>query len=528
MPLLPPEEKILFESYDGLQDFLVEEKKPSWLTNKGAIIKFCIANGIHLYNIGSLKESEAIVLLTELHDHFLIPLELLEKDSQQQWEDLVLLWKQKFEKALENTKANLINLHENAHLSVADQYQKTQKVLSTTLLTFKDMEDLFAYPLSANNILAFNPPFSLQEHSNEEGKSLAHWVRENASENIMLFVPINHDGHWFYLLRQEGKWYVKDSQPLKNDSYSIRQESIVKGCNDLLKKITAAENFAVIFESTGEQDNDYDCGTRVINAYRTLANPAYLEKNHKDILGELLLKQMKEAVFPENMEEIFKPDSFDDNSSDGENSQDNDVFYSPCDTSEGEEEEADDTSEKGTQGDIFYDAPPFPEIQEVSEEEPREFVPKRLDSINHVLTELAEKIKNIDYQHTAAQKTANALLKKLEKYRDDYSKASSEEEEVAYNSFKPLCEQAIKDAEPVLSKDIGWGVYLQNLLKELIHSAVKIVSLGRYSPNFFTIKEAKSMIAIKEARDALLGDTSSTQPSIEEEEFDSGSPLLEK
>ena len=76
------------------------------------------------------------------------------------------------------------------------------------------------------------------------------------------------------------------------------------------------------------------------------------------------------------------------------------------------------------------------------------------------------------------------------------------DEQIAGSQFKNTCNQAINDAKLVLEKDLGWGDYLNNLLKILTNG---IIGVFTTNPNaFFSYAQADSVIAVEEAREDLV------------------------
>ncbi|STX29040.1 Uncharacterised protein [Legionella beliardensis] len=301
MSLSASQEKKLREEYDNLQEFLVPEKQATWLEKKEDIIRFCVELEIELYNIVSLKQIVVSRLLTELVDHFSIPLNLLNAAQHEQWQEQeqALRWRQYFAKSLENEQSHLRQIHENAHLSVADQYRKTQSVAPQTLLTNQDMLDLFNVHDFDSDEIWRSEPFSLTELSKEQERQLKQLVQRSNEEQKDLFLPVNHDGHWFYLLKQEGAWSLQDSQPFKDEQLSPRQHSMLDESQELITKLTDGEVKLLEFKTSGNQLDDYTCGTEVINAYRQKVVGNDYERTHSEILRELLKIQLDEQEFQE-------------------------------------------------------------------------------------------------------------------------------------------------------------------------------------------------------------------------------------
>lgn len=263
-------------------------KKESLEHIKEDLIQFCIDNEVELYNIGALQTSHAIKLLDKL-------IALFTQDSE--CNDEKLNWAQEFKNALNNSN-ELIEMHQKADISVRAQYVRTGTVLPNTLLTLNDITDLLH---NASEKIVLFSPISLAEHSTDKTHALYQWI--HANQESPLFIPIVHDGHWLYLLRNESLWSIQDSQPIQN-TLSTRQDAIKKACQDLLGQ-------ELPYKTTGAQTNDFDCGSRVVNAYRAMSNPDYVEQNHQDILYEALTIQSideiipcKETLFPQKVSEV--------------------------------------------------------------------------------------------------------------------------------------------------------------------------------------------------------------------------------
>jgi hypothetical protein len=47
--------------------------------------------------------------------------------------------------------------------------------------------------------------------------------------------------------------------------------------------------------------------------------------------------------------------------------------------------------------------------------------------------------------------------------------------------FKRQCETAIRDAKPVLSRDLGWGDFLTNLLKEIANTFISVFTANPHA-----------------------------------------------
>ncbi|STX81366.1 Uncharacterised protein [Legionella busanensis] len=218
MPLSKSEKAKLLQEYANQQELVLPVNQVFWVENKERIIDFCVENDIYLYNIGTLKISTAIELLNDLIKH-------LEKQNIVLWENNLFRWKEVFNQKLAEVKNHLFIMHNNAYVSVADQFKKTKKLDQRTLLTVKDLFDLLDDSKFESQNLLRAKPFSLTELSLLEIQNLRQLIKSNPNKD--LFLPVHHDGHWFYLLRSKGAWSLQDSQPFStNKNLTPRQESM--------------------------------------------------------------------------------------------------------------------------------------------------------------------------------------------------------------------------------------------------------------------------------------------------------------
>lgn len=107
---------------------------------------------------------------------------------------------------------------------------------------------------------------------------------------------------------------------------------------------------------------------------------------------------------------------------------------------------------------------------------------------------------------------ADLLYAQLEDYKNEYKtsildEANQEKIKSAGDLFHTNCTTAIKQAMPVLEKDLGWGDYLKNLLKTLVQAIVKVISFG-YKDVFFAHKKstASTIAQITEQELKMKGD----------------------
>lgn len=149
---------------------------------------------------------------------------------------------------------------------------------------------------------------------------------------------------------------------------------------------------------------------------------------------------------------------------------------------------------------------PEPELESQSKQHQEETINNAIKKIDDIIVGLTLKIDRVDqHQYKKAHDAANALLINLIAARDEYQKDLRENimsQEVAGSKFKSACKEAIKDAKPVLEKDLGWGDYLTNLLKTLANAVVTVVTFGQYR-GFFTYVRPESVKAVEKAEQDL-------------------------
>jgi hypothetical protein len=305
MTLSIAEQNKLRQEFHTLSHFFAgDERKLSSLQEcQEEIIQFCFHNDIPLYNICSLKLIDAFNLLNRLITLF-PSRDATNADLDRQR----LAWKEAFEEHLARTNREIVDLHQRSYLSIGDQYQKTAKVSLTSLLTINDMRDLLVEPRYESEQILKSRPFSLTECSSDQEEDIKKLIKQADEESKTIFLPVIHDGHWFYLLMEDGEWSIHDSKPLDRGSYSWRQKAIWQKSLEFLRRIVGDETISFDF-STSSKANDHDCGTQVVNAYRKKADENYHEKDHVEILKECLAKQVPEAVLPEDDNECFSDDT---------------------------------------------------------------------------------------------------------------------------------------------------------------------------------------------------------------------------
>lgn len=313
MALSLAEQGKLDNEYDDLSQLVIEQEQDQWAAKKEAIIALCTENDIPLYNMAALNVMKASGLLSRLLK-LMAQYEKLE-EANVVWDQEFLTWKQTFDTEVKKATLALVTLHDQAYLSIADQYQKRGEVSAQTLLTIKDMTDLLEDPDFISDDVLVSAPFSLLEMSTDQEEQVKALIERAAREGKKVFLPVNHDGHWFYLLKEkegeEDVWSIQDEQPFIGDeaALSTRQKGMLKHSTALLDKLIGKDNYnELLVYSTEDQFNDFDCGTRVINAYRTIVDSDYLEHSHADILVELLEKQLAQEEYEALPELLFSED----------------------------------------------------------------------------------------------------------------------------------------------------------------------------------------------------------------------------
>lgn len=151
----------------------------------------------------------------------------------------------------------------------------------------------------------------------------------------------------------------------------------------------------------------------------------------------------------------------------------------------------------------------------LNQENRKKNIADKLAPVNKALEDLAKKIIAIDYRHEDAKEKAGELYMELVNHRNRYNEFLLDDsipEARADEWFKESCKGSIEGAKLLLSKELGWGVYLKNLLKDLTNTAIKKISFGRYQDAFFSIK---SLSGIKEAEESLL-ESPTEPPQIKE------------
>ncbi|MBL7480615.1 hypothetical protein [Legionella bononiensis] len=114
------------------------------------------------------------------------------------------------------------------------------------------------------------------------------------------------------------------------------------------------------------------------------------------------------------------------------------------------------------------------------------------EQLDRVLDNFAAKINTIGSYHPKAKDKALELLHSLKNAK---SEAFSNPSQESVTAFKIKATLAIKEATPVLQRDLGWGDYLVNLTKMIVNAVTATVAQGftfGYSSHqgFFTLKQS--------------------------------------
>ena len=275
------QERLLNNTFDQIIEYFPEGVKARCQEPEGKkaqIVEFCAENGIEFYNLDELNFQEKNDVTTRL-------LDLIDEPNVVAIE----AWKQDFARRLASKDAAMVQMHQDADLSVGAQYQRTRQILENTLLTIKDMTDLLPGPeeQTASEKILVSPP-------NPKAGDMSALIDRANAENKELFVPLCYDGHMFYLLKnRENQWSLQDSQPTPASGYSPRQETILAHSQSLLADW--GQSGQLSFATSGKQSKDYDCGTHVINAFRA-KEFNMPPQSHRDTMIELAQTQAKLSV----------------------------------------------------------------------------------------------------------------------------------------------------------------------------------------------------------------------------------------
>lgn len=139
--------------------------------------------------------------------------------------------------------------------------------------------------------------------------------------------------------------------------------------------------------------------------------------------------------------------------------------------------------------------------------------------IDPIFTQLEKDISTIDAAYyEEAKNTADALIRELQQAKLNYFTALNEVHainlrtaverlKVPTENFYNECETLITNAKPVLSKDLGWGDYLLNVLKAVSNAVIWLTTLG-YVNDFFKPAQSKLLTVVEEAEQAMIGSRS--------------------
>lgn len=253
------------------------------LVSEEQVLDYCRINDIPLYDVTSMTLSTGQNLLQRL---FLI---ISQKSA-----ELLDSWRADFVAAQHQAGQQLRQMHSEAWLDVGDQFQRSGRYSRESLLTLRDMNTLLMDDRfqAADALLA--APMPLTEATQSQMDALDRLLQQARGTQTTVFIPLVHDGHWFYLLKSQEQWFVIDSQPMAANELSMRQRNILLASDQFLQE--RGETPSATFYTSNAQHNDYECGSHVVNAWRRLANPAYVSQSHAELLAEALAKQVPQAM----------------------------------------------------------------------------------------------------------------------------------------------------------------------------------------------------------------------------------------
>lgn len=136
------------------------------------------------------------------------------------------------------------------------------------------------------------------------------------------------------------------------------------------------------------------------------------------------------------------------------------------------------------------------------------------NAIDKILDDFENKIKSVGAHHFDAKLKAEELLKNLRQYKSDAFKKPSKE---SLELFAKQSKEAIKEATPVLQRDLGWGDYLANMAKRLVNAITTavafIATLGSSShQGFFALKSSDAVKKSQELDQALDNELGQRKP----------------
>ena len=115
---------------------------------------------------------------------------------------------------------------------------------------------------------------------------------------------------------------------------------------------------------------------------------------------------------------------------------------------------------------------------------------QNLQDVNALLNDFETKIGEIGVHHSQAKNKANSLLKALQQFKVEAFSSPTDEKLAKFSGY---ANKAIAAAIPDLQKDLGWGDYLKNMVKQLVNVLTRVVTLGFYD-GFFAIKSSSATL----------------------------------
>lgn len=295
MSLSEAEIRLLREEYRNLQYYIFPENQELFLQKEEEIIQYCIDNSVRLYNIVQLKQSQAVSLLQQLLSYFIKPMNDFDRERISLEK---ICWVVDFDVALDNVSKELADIHDQARPTLGQMYLRENSIPLATLLNQQDMIDLLNVQEYRSDDILTTEPFSLTTISSDQLCRIQALLNTEENSEKDVFLVASHDGHWFYLSRHEGSWSVQDSQPADGMFFTPRQQSIFDESKNFLTRLLDGQNYGeLIYETTGKQTTHYDCGTQVVNAYRSLVDDDYDALSHRAVIAEVLSIQLPEIEY---------------------------------------------------------------------------------------------------------------------------------------------------------------------------------------------------------------------------------------
>lgn len=263
--------------------------------NQDAIIAFCDANTIPLYNIGIFPSEKKDRLLDALAG-------LIQAPSQEGFSQ----WCQSFHDAYAEADVRSRKQHEldaRHGETVHQTYERTGSKDYEALMAPQELELLLYHidrelgRVNQNTDLIRAPLISVSEPVVDSTINIIRNLQILGDEKT-LFVPALCNGHYFYLTRKNMLWSIHDSLPLGAQKTPL-QEAMIEGSEKMLREITGIPDLTCTFQSSNAQKNGYDCATQVTNAYGRGLMENYPVKNHRqhiDIVFDFQEKAEHHAV----------------------------------------------------------------------------------------------------------------------------------------------------------------------------------------------------------------------------------------